>query len=218
MLKRSFDLLVSLIALVLLAPLFLILALIIKLTSRGPVFYRGSRVGRGGNIFLMHKFRSMVVNADQIGTHLTPQGDPRVTKIGRLLRKTKIDELPNILDVLKGNMSFVGPRPESPLYARYYNERQKRVLDVRPGMVGPAQIKYRHEELILKNKEDPDKFYIQELMPKKVEIDLDYIEKMGFLLDINILLRTLLAVVMIKGKEETMETADDAPLVSENTS
>ena len=166
----------------------------------------------------MHKFRSMVINADQIGTHLTPQGDPRVTKIGRLLRKTKIDELPNILDVLKGNMSFVGPRPESPLYARYYNERQKRVLDVRPGMVGPAQIKYRHEELILKNKEDPDKFYIQELMPKKVEIDLDYIEKMGFLLDINILLRTLLAVVMIKGKEETMETADDAPLVSENTS
>jgi lipopolysaccharide/colanic/teichoic acid biosynthesis glycosyltransferase len=111
----------------------------------------------------------------------------------------------------------VGPRPESPLYARHYNERQKRVLDVKPGMVGPAQIKYRHEELILKNKENPDKFYVQELMPQKVEIDLDYIEKRSFLLDIKILLKTLLAVVMIGEKEETMETADDAPLVSENT-
>jgi lipopolysaccharide/colanic/teichoic acid biosynthesis glycosyltransferase len=201
MLKRSFDVLVSLVALVLTAPLFSACALVIKLTSRGPVFYMGRRVGRGGNIFLIHKFRSMIVNADQMGTDLTPQGDPRVTRIGRFLRKTKIDELPQIIDVLKGNMSLVGPRPESPLYAKHYSERQKRVLDVRPGVVGPTQIRYRHEELILKGKEDPDRYYVQELMPKKLEIDLDYIENRSFLLDIEILFKALLAVGMINAKE-----------------
>ena len=197
MLKYSFDILVSLMALVLFAPLFFICAVVIKLTSRGPVFYRGKRVGKGGDIFLMHKFRSMVVNADKIGTDLTPQGDPRVTRFGKFLRKTKIDELPQIIDVLRGNMSLVGPRPESPLYARHYNERQKRVLDVRPGIVGPAQIIYRHEELILKDKDDPDAYYIQELMPEKLEIDLDYVENRSFLLDIIILFKSLLAVGMI---------------------
>jgi lipopolysaccharide/colanic/teichoic acid biosynthesis glycosyltransferase len=213
MLKRSFDVLVSLIALVLLAPLFLVLALAIKLTTRGPVFYKGRRVGRGGDIFLMHKFRSMVVNADQMGTDLTPQGDPRVTKIGKFLRKTKIDELPNIIDILKGDMSFVGPRPESPLYAKYYNERQKRVLDVRPGVVGPAQIKYRHEELILKDKEDPDAYYVQELMPQKIEIDLNYIQNRSFLLDIKIIFKALWAVGMISGKEKTAKTADRTSII-----
>ncbi len=213
MLKRSFDVLVSLIALVLLAPLFLVLALAIKLTTRGPVFYKGRRVGRGGHIFLMHKFRSMVVNADQMGTDLTPQGDPRVTKIGKFLRKTKIDELPNIIDILKGDMSFVGPRPESPLYAKYYNERQKRVLDVRPGVVGPAQIKYRHEELILKDKEDPDTYYVQELMPQKIEIDLNYIQNRSFLLDIKIIFKALLAVGMISGKEKTAKTVDRTSII-----
>ena len=184
-------------ALILFAPLFFLCAIIIKFTSRGPVFYRGKRVGKGGDIFLMHKFRSMVVNADKIGTDLTPQGDPRVTKVGRFLRKTKIDELPQIIDVLSGKMSLVGPRPESPLYAKHYNERQKRVLDVKPGIVGPAQIIYRHEELILKDKEDPDAYYIQKLMPEKLEIDLDYVENRSFLLDISILFKSLLAVIMI---------------------
>jgi lipopolysaccharide/colanic/teichoic acid biosynthesis glycosyltransferase len=200
MLKRSFDILVSLIALILLAPLFFICAVVIKLTSRGPVFYKGRRVGRGGDIFLMHKFRSMVADADQMGTDLTLQGDPRVTRVGRFLRNTKMDELPQIVDVLEGNMSLVGPRPESPLYAKHYNERQRRVLDVRPGIVGPTQLKYhRYEGLVLKNKEDPDTYYIQELMPGKLEMDLDYIENRSFLLDIKILLKALFAVGMIKG-------------------
>jgi len=208
MLKRSFDILVSLIALVLLAPLFLICAVAIKLTSRGPVFYMGRRVGRGGDIFLMHKFRSMVVNADQMGTDLTLQGDPRVTSVGRFLRKTKMDELPQIMDVLKGNMSLVGPRPESPLYAKHYNERQRRVLDVRPGIVGPTQLEYhRYEGSVLKDKEDPDTYYIQELMPGKLEMDLEYIENRDFLLDIKILLKALLAVGMIKG-DTRHETRD----------
>lgn len=210
MLKRFIDITISLLALILLAPVFLILALVIKLTSRGPVFYKGRRVGRGGEIFLMHKFRSMVVNADQIGTDLTPLGDPRVTKVGRFLRRTKIDEIPQIIDILRGKMSLVGPRPESPLYARYYDERQKHVLSVRPGMVGPAQIKYRHEELMLKDQEDPDAYYIRELMPRKLEIDLDYVENMSFLLDVGILFRSLLAVAMVSGKENKHLTQENA--------
>jgi lipopolysaccharide/colanic/teichoic acid biosynthesis glycosyltransferase len=202
MLKRFTDITISLLALILLAPVFLILAVVIKLTSRGPVFYKGRRVGRGGEIFLMHKFRSMVVNADQIGTDLTPHGDPRVTKVGRFLRRTKVDEIPQIIDILRGKMSLVGPRPESPLYARYYDERQKHVLSVRPGMLGPAQIKYRHEELMLKDREDPDAYYIRELMPRKLEIDLDYVENMSFLLDVSILFRSLLAVAMVSRKDK----------------
>jgi lipopolysaccharide/colanic/teichoic acid biosynthesis glycosyltransferase len=202
MLKRFIDITISLLALILLAPVFLILAVVIKLTSRGPVFYKGRRVGRGGEIFLMHKFRSMVVNADQIGTDLTPHGDPRVTKVGRFLRRTKVDEIPQIIDILRGKMSLVGPRPESPLYARYYDERQKHVLSVRPGMVGPAQIKYRHEELMLKDREDPDAYYIRELMPRKLEIDLDYVENMSFLLDVGILFKSLLAVAMVSRKDK----------------
>lgn len=200
MLKRSFDISVSLIALILLAPLFFICAVAIKLTSRGPVFYKGRRVGRGGDIFLMHKFRSMFVNADQMGTDLTLQDDPRITTVGRFLRKTKMDELPQIIDVFKGDMSLVGPRPESPLYAKYYNEKQRRVLDVRPGIVGSTQLKYhRYEGLVLKDKEDPNAYYIQELMPKKVEMDLDYVENRSFLLDIKVLLKALLSVGMIRG-------------------
>ena len=210
MLKRFIDITISLLALILLAPVFLILAVVIKSTSRGPVFYKGRRVGRGGEIFLMRKFRSMVVNADQIGTDLTPHGDPRVTKVGRFLRRTKIDEIPQIIDILRGKMSLVGPRPESPLYARYYDERQKHVLSVRPGMLGPAQIKYRHEELMLKDREDPDVYYIRELMPRKLEIDLDYVENMSFLLDVGILFRSLLAVAMVSGKENKHLTQENA--------
>jgi lipopolysaccharide/colanic/teichoic acid biosynthesis glycosyltransferase len=208
--KRFIDITISLLALILLAPVFLILAVVIKLTSRGPVFYEGRRVGRGGEIFLMHKFRSMVVNADQMGTDLTPHGDPRVTRVGRFLRRTKVDEIPQIIDILRGKMSLVGPRPESPLYARYYDERQKHVLSVRPGMLGPAQIKYRHEELMLKDKEDPDAYYIRELMPRKLEIDLDYVENMNFLLDVGILFKSLLAVAMVSGKENKHLTQENA--------
>jgi lipopolysaccharide/colanic/teichoic acid biosynthesis glycosyltransferase len=210
MLKRFIDITISLLALILLAPVFFILAVVVKLTSRGPVFYKGRRVGRGGEIFLMHKFRSMVVNADQIGTDLTPHGDPRVTKVGRFLRRAKVDEIPQIIDILRGKMSLVGPRPESPLYARYYDERQKHVLSVRPGMLGPAQIKYRHEELMLKDKEDPDAYYIRELMPRKLEIDLDYVENMSLLLDVGILFRSLLAVAMVSGKENKHLTQENA--------
>jgi len=194
MLKRSFDILTSLIAFILLSPLFLIIAIIIKLTSPGPVFYKGKRTRKGGEIFLMHKFRSMIADADKIGSDLTKYGDNRITGIGKFLRKTKIDELPNLIDVIKGNMSIVGPRPESPSYAQYYDERQKKVLDVRPGITGLAQLQNRHEELKLKDQPDPDAYYIQELMPKKVEIDIYYIENRNFLMDIKIILKTFLLI------------------------
>ncbi|MBD3183557.1 sugar transferase [Candidatus Poribacteria bacterium] len=214
MLKRIFDISISLVALALLAPFFFVCAVIIKLTSRGPIFYRGRRVGKDGKIFLMHKFRSMVVDADKMGTDLTPQGDPRVTKFGKFLRKTKIDELPQIIDVIKGDMSLVGPRPESPMYAQHYDERQKRVLDVCPGIVGPTQIICRHEDLILKDKEDPDKYYIRELMPKKVEIDLNYIDNRSFWLDIQILLKSFFVVVMVKSNRDSIHKLLDEKSIS----
>jgi lipopolysaccharide/colanic/teichoic acid biosynthesis glycosyltransferase len=191
MLKRIFDVLSSLLALILLSPFFLIIALIIKLTSPGPVFYKGKRLGKGGELFLMHKFRSMVANADKIGTDLTKHDDLRITKIGKFLRRTKIDELANLIDVLKGSMSFVGPRPESPSYAQYYNERQKHVLDVKPGITGLAQLQNRREDLMLKDITDPDAYYIKELMPKKLEIDLYYVENRNFFMDIVIIIKTI---------------------------
>lgn len=197
MIKRLFDIIISIIALILLLPFLLFIAILIKITSPGPVFYKGKRVGKGGKIFYMHKFRSMVANADKIGTDLTKYKDSRITPFGNFLRKTKIDEVPNLIDVLIGNMSLVGPRPESPQYTKYYNERQKKVLSIRPGITGLAQLENRNEDLKLKDQEDPEKYYIQELMPKKLEIDLYYLENRSFLMDIIILLKTLLPV---KGK------------------
>jgi len=191
MLKRIFDILFSLFALILLSPLFLILSIIIKISSPGPVFYKGKRMAKGGGIFYMHKFRSMVTNADKLGTDLTKYEDERITKIGKFLRRTKLDELPNLIDVLKGDMSIVGPRPESPLYAQHYNERQRRVLDVKPGITGLAQLENRREDLKLKDQADPDAYYINVLMPKKLEIDLFYVENRTFLMDIKIILKTL---------------------------
>lgn len=194
MIKRLFDIIVSVIALILLSPLFFIIALIIKITSPGPVFYKGKRVGEGGKIFFMHKFRSMVANADKIGTDLTKHEDPRITKFGKFLRQTKIDEIPNLIDVLIGNMSLVGPRPESPQYTKYYDDRQKKVLNIKPGITGLAQLENRHEDLKLKDQEDPEKYYIQELMPKKLEIDLYYLENRNLMMDIIILFRTLIPI------------------------
>jgi len=193
--KRLFDILVSLLALILFSPMFFVCAIAIKATSRGPIFYRGKRVGKGGDIFLMHKFRSMVINADKLGTDLAPRGDPRVTKFGRFLRRTKIDELPQFIDVLIGKMSIVGPRPESPMYAKYYNDRQKKVLDVKPGIVGLTQIKFRNEELILKDKPNPDEYYIKVLMPEKLEMDLNYIKNQSFFGDIWIVLKTFFVIL-----------------------
>lgn len=192
--KRSFDLFLSLISLVISTPVFLLSMILAKIQSRGAVFYKARRVGKDGRVFVMYKFRTMIENADQIGIGLTTHQDQRVTLIGKFLRKTKLDELPNLINVIKGEMSLVGPRPESPEYVKYYSDRQKQVLQVTPGITGPSQIANRDEENKLKSHEDIEHYYITELMPKKLELDLNYVATRSFMVDIGWLVRTFLVI------------------------
>ncbi|MCB9437115.1 MAG: sugar transferase [Anaerolineales bacterium] len=175
MFKRLFDVVFAVLGLVVLSPALLLISLIIKLSSSGPVFYRATRVGRYGKEFRLLKFRSMVVNADQMGPAVTGANDPRVTPIGRLLRKTKLDELPQLINVLVGDMSFVGPRPEALKYVKHYTDEQREVLSVRPGITSAASIVYRHEEALLVG-EDTEAMYVQTIMPAKLAIDLNYVQ------------------------------------------
>ncbi len=193
--KRSFDILFAGTALLLTSPLFLLGSLLAKIQSTGPVFYKAKRVGRRGAIFEMYKFRTMVVNADQIGIGLTTHKDSRVTPIGRILRFTKLDELPNLINVIKGEMSLIGPRPEAPNYVKHYTETQKQVLLVKPGITGPSQIANRNEEEKLAAQTDPEHFYITELMPKKLELDLHYVATQCFISDIKWLLKTFWVII-----------------------
>jgi lipopolysaccharide/colanic/teichoic acid biosynthesis glycosyltransferase len=165
--KRTFDLGFAMLALLLLAPLFFLGSLLAKLQSKGPVFYKAKRVGKDETLFEMYKFRTMIVNADTLGGSLTIYRDTRITPIGRFLRWTKLDELPNLINVIKGEMSLIGPRPEAPNYVKYYTEIQKQVLQVKPGMTGPSQLANRDEEEKLKGQQDAEHYYITELMPKK---------------------------------------------------
>lgn len=193
--KRMFDLVFAVIALLLTAPLFLIGSLLAKLQSEGPVFYKATRVGRGGINFGMYKFRTMVVNADRLGGSLTTYKDERVTSIGRFLRWTKLDELPNLLNVVRGEMSLIGPRPEAPDYVKHYTETQKQVLQVKPGMTGPSQLANRDEEAQLKGHLDAEHYYITELMPKKLALDLRYVATHRITTDIGWLLKTFWVVL-----------------------
>lgn len=193
MLKRTFDLLASALGLIILSPLFALIALLIRLTSPGPVFYRARRVGQGGREFTLYKFRSMVADADRRGPGITAAGDPRVTSIGRVLRRTKLDELPQLWNVLRGDMSLVGPRPEDPRYVALYTPEQRRVLDVRPGITSLASIEYRNEEAVLHGP-DWEQRYIHEVMPAKLAIDLRYVQRATLFTDLLIILRTLLAL------------------------
>lgn len=193
MLKRTFDVVVAALGLLLLSPILLLLALWVKRSSPGPIFYRAQRVGRGGQPFKLYKFRSMVVDADKIGPGVTGAQDPRVTPVGRTLRKTKLDELPQLWNVLIGDMSFVGPRPESPQYVQHYSAEQRRVLDLRPGITSLASVTYRDEEALLVG-DDWEAYYIEQIMPAKLAIDLQYAETRTFLGDIWIILRTLRAL------------------------
>ena len=143
----------------------------------------------------MYKFRTMVVSAASMGSSLTTYKDPRITKTGNFLRRTKLDELPQLLNVLKGDMSIIGPRPEAPAYVKYYNDEQRRVLSVRPGITGPAQLENRNEELKLKGQLDPEEYYIRKLLPEKLNIDLNYIENRSFVLDLQVIFKTIWAVI-----------------------
>jgi lipopolysaccharide/colanic/teichoic acid biosynthesis glycosyltransferase len=193
MLKRLFDIIISAALLIVLSPLLLVLAIAVKLGSRGPILYRARRTGYKGHEFLLYKFRSMVVDADKIGAGITKAQDTRITPIGRLLRRTKMDELPQLVNVLKGEMSLVGPRPEDPRYVAYYTPDQRRVLDVRPGITSAASVQYRNEEAMLTG-DDWESHYINEVMPAKLVLDLAYAEHPTIGRDLMILWQTAIAL------------------------
>lgn len=197
MFKRLFDIFASLAGLIILSPVLITLALIVKTTSEGPIFYRANRAGQYGKPFKLYKFRSMVINADKIGPGVTGASDPRITPIGRFLRKTKLDELPQLVNVLRGEMSIVGPRPEDPRYVAYYTEDQRRVLDVRPGITSPASVAYRNEEAMLVG-DNWEKHYIEQIMPAKLAVDLKYAQNASIWQDIKIVFETLRHLVLRK--------------------
>jgi lipopolysaccharide/colanic/teichoic acid biosynthesis glycosyltransferase len=199
MVKRLFDISVAFVGLILLAPVLLIVGFLIKLDSPGPVLYRGERVGKDGVPFGMYKLRTMVAAADRLGPALTHGADPRITRVGRILRNWKVDESPQLLNVLLGDMSLVGPRPESPDYVKHYTPEQRKVLRVRPGITGLTQVRFRHEESLLKRCTNREETYIEEIMPQKLALDLEYIENQSLLLDMKLLIQTFLC--LFKGDE-----------------
>ena len=193
--KRLFDIVASGLGLILLCPLFLILAIWIKLDSKGPVFYRQVRVGRFNKDFGIFKFRSMRVGSDK-GSLVTIGGrDPRVTKSGYWIRKFKLDELPQLINVFIGNMSLVGPRPEVRHYVDYWTPEQMHVLDVRPGITDPASIKFRNENELMEKAEDPEKYYIEVIMQEKIKLYLEYVEKHNFFYDLGLIFKTFWVIV-----------------------
>jgi len=201
--KRIFDLLLSIFGLILLAPLLLVVGGLVKISSSGPVFFRQRRVGRNGNEFQILKFQSMVNGAERAGRGITADGDPRVTSLGAFLRKWKLDELPQLWNVFKGEMSFVGPRPELPSYVREYTPSQRRVLRVRPGITDPASLRYRHEGRILERSADPERLYRERIMPEKLSLNLEYLKQVSFGRDLSLLFSTINSVVRSSHAKET---------------
>ena len=190
--KRTFDVVASLGALVLSAPLWPLIALAIRTETRGPVLYRARRVGRGGTAFTLLKFRSMRTGVR--GPGVTAGSDSRITRTGRLLRKSKLDELPQFINVLRGDMSLVGPRPEDEQYLPFYSEAELEVLTVRPGITGAAAVAYRHEETLLARAEDVETAYRNEVLPAKLALELQYLERCSLVTDLRLIVQTALAV------------------------
>lgn len=193
--KRLFDIFASGFGLIVLSPLFLILAVWIKLDSKGPVFYRQVRVGLHNMDFRIFKFRSMRVGADK-GSLVTIGGrDPRITRSGYFIRKFKFDELPQLINVFLGDMSLVGPRPEVRHYVDYWTDEQMHVLDVRPGITDPASIKFRNENELMEQAEDPEKYYIEVIMQEKLKLYLEYVQNQSFWGDIGLIFKTFWVIV-----------------------
>ena len=197
LIKQLFDILAACIGLIILSPVFLVIAILIKSTSVGDIFFRQIRVGRYGREFKIHKFRTMVANAEQIGEKITVGKDIRVTKIGFLLRKTKLDELPQLIDVIYGNMSFVGPRPEVPEYVEFYPADIKNiVLSVRPGITDYASITMIDENVILAKSSNPKQCYIDEIMPQKLAYAVKYVKTRSFFGDLKIIFLTIGKIII----------------------
>lgn len=196
MIKRVFDFVAAGAGLLLLAPLQLLIALWVRLDSPGPVLFRQERVGRYGQAFRIHKFRTMVTAPAGVGAPLTVGRDPRVTRSGKFLRRYKLDELPQLLDVILGQMSLVGPRPELPRYVAHYPEAvRERVLSVRPGMTDLASLQFIDENELLATGSDPERIYLDVILPRKLELALEYVDQQSLLLDLRIILLTLLRIV-----------------------
>ncbi len=191
MIKRLFDIVAALLGIIILSPLLLIIALLIAIDSRGGIFYKQSRVGKDMKEFYLFKFRTMFSDSDKKGLLTVGMRDSRITKIGYTLRKYKLDELPQLFNVLNGTMSIVGPRPEVPKYVAMYTADQKKVLSVKPGITDYASIEYANENAILAKAENPEELYIKEVMPAKLALNEKYIQEMGFATDLKIIFKTI---------------------------
>lgn len=195
MIKRAIDVVASAIGTTLLSPVWVLVSLAIRVDSAGPVLHRSVRVGLNGEQFTLYKFRTMGIDAASTGPGITRRGDPRITRVGRVLRRLKIDETPQLINVLRGDMSLVGPRPEDPRYVRGYSVEQRRVLSVRPGLCSPAVIKYRHEEALLEASDDAERTYVDVILPDKLSMDLDYIDSRSLVSDLRILGGALVSLI-----------------------
>ena len=193
--KRIFDIVASLGGLIVLSPMLIIIAICIKLDSKGPVFFKQKRVGKNKKIFEIYKFRTMVTDAEKLGKQITVGNDSRITKVGKFIRKYKLDEFPQLINVVKGEMSLVGPRPEVHRYVELYDEYQEQILLVKPGITDYASIEYRNENEILGSSSNPEETYIEEIMPTKVELNMKYIKNISILEDIKLILFTILAIL-----------------------
>jgi len=195
MMKRVFDIIVSLFGLIATSPILVLFALMIKKDSKGPVFFRGQRVGKNGKQFKIFKFRTMVENAESLGGPSTAGNDPRLTKIGNFLKKFQIDELPQLINVLRGEMSLVGPRPEVPFYVDMMSEEEKKIiLSVPQGMTDIASLWDFHEGEVLKGSSDPEKDYQEKIRPQKLRLQIEYVKNRSFWLDIKIIFKTILKI------------------------
>jgi len=200
--KRAIDLVSSFFGLLILSPALLVLSALIKLSSPGTVFFRQVRIGKDGRPFWILKFRSMIQGADRMGKGITPGNDPRVTPLGVFLREWKLDELPQLWNVFKGDMSLVGPRPELPVYVAQYSAEQQKVLEVRPGITDPASLRYRDEGAILQRSTDPERLYREEILPDKLALNLQYLRDVSFSYDLSLIFYTIKSVVKHREVEE----------------
>jgi lipopolysaccharide/colanic/teichoic acid biosynthesis glycosyltransferase len=194
-LKQAFDRLVALGGLLLLAPLFFLVAFLIKLDSPGPVFFRQERIGKGFRPFLIYKFRTMVEDAPLKGGPITFGSDPRISRVGRLLRRTKIDELPQLISVLRADMSFVGPRPEVRKYVELFRPDYEEILQIAPGITDLASLKYRDEAALFGESENPEEEYLRHVLPDKIKLAKDYLHKSSFSFDLSLILKTLVRLL-----------------------
>jgi lipopolysaccharide/colanic/teichoic acid biosynthesis glycosyltransferase len=197
--KRGFDIIVSFLGMVILCPLVLLVAVAIKLDSPGPIFFRQERIGRGFRPFLIFKFRTMAQDSIDSGQSITVGDDPRITRVGWFLRKTKIDELPQLFNVLKGNMSLVGPRPEVPQYVKLFRQDYEEILKVRPGITDLASIKYRDEAAILGQSKNPEEEYVARILPEKIDLAKEYIQYSSSLFDFRLIVKTLFSCFFYQG-------------------